>query len=140
MPPWRVWVAMMTCRSEAHRTMSKPLYFDAESYDRTDADATLCYTIKRHLDLMEMSGEAERKLYRARPEVGTSTRYCTEFDASVERGEWCGRLCDAYEPRNGKNGLCRHSVHCYDADRSEVKVIRLPKARLQWAEKMTTYG
>lgn len=116
--------------------MSKALYFDAAEYDRTDGDMQCCYTLAHHLDQMEENMQAERKLYRARPEVGSSTRYCTEYGEHVERGEGCGKACDSYEPRNGKNGLCRHSAHCYDADRKEVLVITLPKERLEAARRV----
>lgn len=116
--------------------MARELYFDAAIYDRTDGDEQSCYPIHRHLDQMEENAQAERKLYRARPEVGSSIRYCTEFGYHVERGEGCGKACDSYEPRNGKNGLCRHSAHCYEADFKEVLVITLPEERLREAVRL----
>jgi len=115
---------------------TRPLYFDAAVYDHPYGDEHGCYPIARHLDQMEENAQAERKLYRARPEVGSSIRYCTEFGEHVERGEGCGRQCDSYEPRNGKNGLCRHSAHCYDADRKDVLVLRLPEERLKEAVRL----
>lgn len=39
--------------------------------------------------------------------------YCTEFDEVGESGN-CGKKCDKYKPRNGKNGVCMHHRRCYE--------------------------
>ena len=108
--------------------MSNKKYFDADRYDAGD-DGALAYPIDVHEDEILGSNVAERRLYRARPLVGSEFFWCSEFGEVGIKGEGCGVQCDSYEPRNGKSGRCRHSAHCYEADHNEVVVIKNPDIR-----------
>jgi len=60
-----------------------------------------------------------------KPERHSEFFFCRHHQEVGLKGEGtCGVQCDSYAPRNGKNGRCRHSAHCYEPDRNEVKVIR----------------
>lgn len=108
--------------------MATTTYFDADRYDAGD-DSILAYPADVHLEEILGSNVAERRLYRARRLKGTEFFWCTALQEVGLKGEGCGRQCDEYEPRNGKNGRCRFSAHCYEADRSEVRVITNPEVR-----------
>lgn len=114
--------------------MSKPLshvryYFDADAVDRDeegpDGEGLRCYTLRLHLD--QMQGEQlERRLYPAQRMKGVSAFYCRELGFHGERGPGyhdCGVRCCSYEPRNGRNGCCRHSAKPYDADHTRPVVL-----------------
>lgn len=107
--------------------MSKK-YFDADRYDAGD-DNILAYSAAEHADEINGSNVEQRRLYRARPMHGVEFFWCTALHEVGLKGEGCGRQCDSYEPRNGKNGRCRHSAPCYEADRTEVLVLQNPDVR-----------
>jgi len=44
----------------------------------------------------------------------TSYFFCKEFQMVGETNDTCGRTCGKYEPKNGKNGVCRHYGYCYE--------------------------
>jgi len=107
-------------------------YYNADQYDRNDGDELRCHPLAWHRDEME-GEEQERRLYPAKMETGSGTFYCTEFDAICGKGDDlnpCGRLCDAYEPRNGKNGRCRNSKNFYDAVKEQAVVLRVDGKRI----------
>ena len=108
--------------------MSTKLYFDADRWDQGD-DSILAYPADLHLDEITGSEVPERRLYRARVEKGGNYFWCRAHYEVGEKGEGCGRQCDDYEPRNGRNGRCRYSAPCYEADRSEVLVLKNPDVR-----------
>lgn len=104
--------------------MSKPHYFNADAIDR-DGDDAHAYTITRHRQEMEEHGETERRLYRCRPMRGSDIFFCRHHqEVGLKSESTCGKECDAYAPRNGKTGRCRHSTHCGEPDMEEVYVIR----------------
>jgi hypothetical protein len=113
--------------------MATKIYYDADRYDEAD-DSILAYPAALHRDEILGSEVAERRLYRARPEKGSSYFYCREHGEVGKKGEGCGRLCDSYEPRNGKNGRCRFSAPCYEAVTNEVLVVKNPDIRPGVAE------
>lgn len=40
--------------------------------------------------------------------------YCSEFgEVGESAGSECGKLCNKYQPRNGKNGRCRYSQNTF---------------------------
>jgi hypothetical protein len=100
--------------------MSKPLYFDAAAVDK-EHDELFCYPLEHFRDMLDAQLPTMR-LYRAKADTGSGTFFCREFGEVGLKGESCGRQCDSYEPRNGKNGRCRHSAHCYEPT-TEVVVI-----------------
>ena len=60
-------------------------------------------------DLTEMT------IYPAKMIKGQLIAWCSEFGESMETqcGD-CGKECDKYKPRNGKNGRCKFSKNCYE--------------------------
>lgn len=101
-------------------------YFNADEID-AGHDETLCYSLAHHIDLLAMDQKSEVRLYPAQRIVGTGDFWCSEFDFWGEKGDAykpCGKACDAYEPRNGKSGSCRHSGHLYDSDHTKPIILK----------------
>ena len=81
---------------------------------------------------MKMFGISELKITEAKRTTGEEYFWCTVNQEVGEVGENCGRFCPDYKPRNGKNGRCRFSSHCYEpTEKTEIiKVINLKQK--QW--------
>lgn len=73
-----------------------------------------CYSKKIHLEEMRENLEHTREVFEAKREVGTDYFFCKEFGEVGEVGVGCGKQCNSYKARNGKNGRCIHSGHCYE--------------------------
>jgi hypothetical protein len=56
---------------------------------------------------------AELTLYEAKPERIEDAIWCNAVGACGDRGN-CGKVCDMYEPRNGKSGACRRLGRFYE--------------------------
>jgi hypothetical protein len=100
--------------------MSAPLYFNG-------IDAEECHPAWWHLADMIAKGEAERTLFKAVQVPTSIVFWCREFDAVCGVGpehKPCGRSCDGYEPRNGKNGRCKSHAHCYEPDEKQTIVLK----------------
>jgi hypothetical protein len=54
--------------------------------------------------------------FEAKPVKGTGFFFCNEFQQVGEVGN-CGRDCLMYNPRNGKNGICKHYRGVYEPDK-----------------------
>ena len=80
-------------------------------YFRKDDDH--CYTIEAHREYMKENGIEQMELIVAEREKATVYFWCKHFGAIGEVGESCGKVCEAYAPRNGKNGRCRYSGSLY---------------------------
>lgn len=77
-------------------------------------DGPLCYPLETIKNRMKVDDVKERKVYTAHPDYGSGFFWCKEYGESGESGySDCGKLCPSYKPRNGKNGRCAHSTHCY---------------------------
>lgn len=63
-------------------------------------------------------------LFEAKRESGTGYFFCKEFQACGEVGE-CGRMCEKYNPMNGKNGRCKHYGYVYE--QTDNKIILTKK-------------
>jgi hypothetical protein len=63
---------------------------------------------------MKEEGIDEIELIEAEMEAGTGYFYCTQYGECGIVGESCGKFCDEYKPRNGKNGRCRFSANTYE--------------------------
>lgn len=98
-------------------------YYDADRWDDGD-DTVRCYQLRFHLEEIREECLTQRRLYPAVPDKGSSVFWCRHHDEPYEKGEGCGRLCAAYAPRNGKNGRCRHSAHCYDAETDNAVLLK----------------
>ena len=84
-------------------------------------DSENCYTKQHFIQEMKDRGITELEVYPAKIMYGLGYFYCQEFGESGESGEGCGKDCESYKPRNGKNGRCVHHSCCYEA--SDIIVI-----------------
>ena len=82
-----------------------------------------CHTLDYFRESI-LSGD-ELTVYPAKMIVGGGFFYCRYVEDVGEVGEGCGKVCDWYSPRNGKNGRCRHSANCYEPDYSKPKILTL---------------
>lgn len=99
-------------------------YINAQEVDN---DETVFYTLEWHLDVLRSDGDPHRVLYPGFPMRGTGDFYCLEHGFHGKRGDdfhACGRACAEYEPRNGKNGRCRHSRDVYDYDAKKPMLLK----------------
>lgn len=84
-------------------------------------DSEMCYTKDHFIDLMKDNDLTEIEVYPAKMVKGESYSWCTELQDAIETGRGdCGRSCDDYKPRNGKNGRCRFSKNCYEPDEKPI--------------------
>lgn len=80
-----------------------------------------CYSLGYHLDYMKENFLTEMKVYLAIPEVSSDYFYCKHFQVCGERGD-CGKSCEAYTPRNGKSGVCKHFAFTYEISTKEYLI------------------
>jgi len=83
-----------------------------------------CYPLSHYKEYMAENNIKELKLFEAKMEVGNEYFYCREFFEIGQVGESCGKVCDEYAPRNGKNGRCIHSANIYEQTEI-VKILKL---------------
>jgi hypothetical protein len=95
----------------------------AKFYFREDDDER-CYLKKDILEEMKEYGPAELKIFEAVRTTGEGYFWCTVNQEVGEVGQDCGRFCSDYKPRNGKNGRCRFSGHCYEPT-GKFEIIKL---------------
>lgn len=91
-------------------------YFN--SYDEN------CYTLAYFKEYMKENGIKETQVFEAVADKGSPYFYCNEFSEIGEVGQGCGKICESYKPRNGKNGRCVHSGHVYDQGKSKIIKIK----------------
>jgi len=93
--------------------MSKKLYFEQGSEE--------CYSLAHHIDNMRLFDYDHLVLFEAKRDTGSGYFFCTfhmEVGEVSEGG--CGRMCEGYDPRNKKNGRCRHAGYCYDQTEKRI--------------------
>lgn len=95
----------------------------ARFYFREDDDER-CYLKKDIIEDMKESGINELKIFKAKIVTGESYFWCTADQDIGEVGRGCGKQCLQYRPRNGKNGRCRFSGHCYEPT-EKFEIIKL---------------
>ena len=83
-------------------------------------DASFCYDKKYFQDQMKEQGWNELKVIEAIQEKRTGFFYCKYFGEIGEVGEGCGKICTAYNPRNGKSGRCKHSSIPYSPGKEVI--------------------
>jgi len=97
-----------------------------EKSEVINGDETGAYSKDYFIEKMKEEGLTEIEVYPAVMLKGEQFAWCSEFQDTVEvRQGDCGRFCDKYSPRNGKNGRCRFSQNCYEPDENRLIVIRL---------------
>ena len=77
-------------------------------YFREDNDE-ICFTKKQIIEDMKEEEISELKVFEAKRVTGEPYFWCTANQEVGEIGQGCGKLCNQYKPRNGKNGRCRYS-------------------------------
>lgn len=95
--------------------MSK-LYFAPE------IDELNCYKLSDIKDMAKFEGLNEIEIIEAERDTGQGYFFCKHFAEVGEVGEGCGKMCEAYKPRNGKSGRCLHSGYCYSYTDVKTKV------------------
>ena len=99
-------------------TKAMKLYFSKLDDER-------CYTLNTIKALMDDAGINELEVTEAKRTTGEDYFFCTEFQDIGEVGQDCGKQCSQYKPRNGKNGRCRYSGHCYEpTDKKRIIKIK----------------
>lgn len=81
-----------------------------EEYYFEHKDSHICYTSDYFKNLMKESDQQEIEVYEAiRDKPGGGVFWC-QHDSFVgwDSAETCGKQCNAYTPRNGKNGRCKY--------------------------------
>jgi len=76
-------------------------------------DDEWCYPLKVQKDFMKKNGLNEMEVYKAVRDVGEGFFTCIEYVEIGESSDSCGKQCDKYNPRNGKNGICKHHRNTY---------------------------
>ena len=92
-------------------------------------DSEMCYDLATIKDEMRSDGISEETVTEAEIERGTGMFWCNEFFEIGDSSEGtCGRTCDGYKPRNGKNGICVHHRNPYcHTDREKVVKVNLER-------------
>lgn len=86
-------------------------------YFPKDSDPEMCYQRSHFVEVMQENGISEIEVYPARMvKKDDIYAWCREYGDVIETGPGggCGKSCEFYKPRNGKNGRCRFSVNLYE--------------------------
>lgn len=91
-------------------------------------------TRERHLEEMVELGIDERDVHPA-GQIDKDFFWCKDDGGLYERHSgylsesWldkpCGKGCSAYDPRNGKSGICKHWRHVYEPDYTQTITIHI---------------
>lgn len=94
----------------------------------TKGDDEHCYPLSSIKETMREHGIETQEVVEAKAMTGNSEGffYCQEFMAMGEKGG-CGKQCEAYAPRNGKNGRCKHHSVFYE----ETEITKTIKIKLK---------
>ena len=81
-----------------------------------------CYTLDYHLDCMKENDIKEMEVFEGIIARGIGYFFC---QADHEMGEvgYCGKMCEDYQPRNGKSGICKH--HNFPRYPGKSKILKL---------------
>lgn len=110
--------------------MSHKLYF------ASNIDDERCYTLPAIVEMMKEHDLSETEIQPAQKDaIYDGIFYCKHFDTIGEDGE-CGTICEGYEPRNGKSGICKHKGHCYEPS-EKAFTLKLVKGKPVVREKIT---
>lgn len=76
-------------------------------------DSENCYEKDYFDDIMRLNNTTKIEVFEAEIEFKTGYFWCDELLEIGEVGCGCGKMCEDYKPRNGKNGRCVHSKSPY---------------------------
>lgn len=99
--------------TEESKNLSKQALKKCSFFSKDDDE--YCYKLKWHIDYMLKNEISELDLYLARRETDVPYFFCKHFyqvGDKIEGG--CGKMCEGYQPRNGKSGACRHYGNTYE--------------------------
>ena len=85
----------------------KRFYF-RQNYD-------ICCTIESHLQYMLENKIEEIDIFLAKRETDSGYFFCKHFNKVGEKSYGgCGKMCQTYQPRNGKSGACKLIGYVYE--------------------------
>lgn len=86
-----------------------------QMYFCPDISEEYCYALNYIVDEMNELDLQQVTVARAVRETETEYFFCKAIDTPLVKDldEPCGKSCADYEPRNGKNGCCKHRGFCY---------------------------
>lgn len=106
--------------------------YDAGFYFRDDDD--ICYDIESHLQYMIENNIEQMKVFLAKRVINSEYFYCNYFFEVGEKSEGgCGKICQAYIPRNGKSGACKFTGYVYERS-DEYIILKIDKIELTQKE------
>ena len=91
-------------------------------YFAPDIDEENCYKLPDIKDMAKDMALEEIEIIEAKRDLGNGYFFCKHFQEIGEVGEGCGKLCEAYKPRNGKNGRCVYSGYTYEYSDKKKKI------------------
>lgn len=95
-------------------------YFCAELFDEN-----LCYSLKAILDEMEEQDVESVFIIEAVRNTGQGFFYCKKYhEVGMTIYSNCGKFCEYYKPRNGKNGICQHWGYTYEEGEKKYLLCR----------------
>lgn len=96
-------------------------------YYFSEFDDEVCGTIEYQYRYMEEHNISQMTLIEAERETNTGYFHCNHFENIREVGQGCGKMCEAYKPRNKKNGRCIHSGYVYTLGEKKKIIKSKPK-------------
>ena len=94
-----------------------------------DNESENCYSEDHFQFIMDVEGIDEIEVFEAIPAIiGGGVFWCKEHQfCGDDSRDTCGRFnCQQYEPRNGKNGRCRHHSEWLYESGEKVILKRTP--------------
>jgi hypothetical protein len=88
-----------------------------------NVEAENCYTLDFYREMLIEMGLKVVLLVEAIREYHTDYFWCSEFrDVYLKDDSDCGKICESYKPRNGKNGRCKFSENCFTEGNRKYKL------------------
>jgi len=97
---------MKTILSSQIKQNDKRLFFNSSISEN-------CHNLEYFIDCLEKHEQIVLNL--AKRESKTDYFYCWHFQVVGEKEQGtCSKSCEAYQPLNGKKGICKHNGYCYE--------------------------
>jgi len=87
-------------------------------------DDEYCADIESVKDFMRFNEMKEIEVFEAKRDLGSDFLFCKFYWAAGEKGI-CGNVCEKYDPRNGKNGICIYNAPVYERG-NKIKIKLKP--------------
>lgn len=85
----------------------KKFYFE-------NSESEFCYLKSFLIEKAKEEQLKEVEFYEAIQDKNSGYFYCRHFGVVCENSDVsCGKYCDAYNPKNGKTGMCKAKGICY---------------------------